>query len=205
MSDAVVTAPAQVVVRDIDLVAKKMMELAPAYTIRKTGSKTFRCLTLAENENENWKKGLVYFMARYSKGVNVEHWLYSTKGGVHLMEYNDLFRALATDQIKCEPCGKAVKLRIQVLDSDTDEVMAQKITDFMNAIEPTVTEVRSKVVVHVSPKKTSKAKAEVAAPAEPTPVEPVTAVVPEIPSIPEEITEPAPAAPKSKAKSKAKK
>lgn len=152
MSDAVVpVAPAKAEARDIDVVAEAFVTAHPEYKVRKTASKTFRCTTLAENENVNWKKGLVYMINRFAKGVNVEMWAYSQKGGAHLAEFNGKFEALASDTIKCEPLGHARKLRIQVLDTDTVEVMNAKIVSFLETIEPTVTEVRA-LVPSVEPK-----------------------------------------------------
>lgn len=156
--------------RSIDLIVKTFIETIPAYVQRKTNSTTFRCMTVKENENVNWRKGLVYLTARYSKGVNLEFWLYSTKGGVHLMEHNETFRKLATGEIKCEPCGKAVKLRIQLPDSLSDEEVVAKIKSFTDAIEPTVTEVRAKVPAVVSKKETAEAAKKATA----------TATVPEV-------------------------
>lgn len=173
MSDAVVPAPAQVVVRDIVSVAEAAVRLMPTYKIRKTNSKTFRCLTLAEDENVNWKKGLVYLIARYKAGVNLEMWMYSTKGGAHLAEYNDQIRPLAKGAIKCESLGSALKLRLPLADAMKTEDMEAAILEFMSSVEPTLTELRTKITVHVS-KKETKAKAKTEATAETkaeTPVE----------------------------------
>jgi len=162
MSDAVVVAaPIVVEARDIDVVAEAFVTARPEYKIRKTNSKTFRCTTLAENEGINWKKGLVYMINRYSKGINLEMWAYSPKGGVHLAEFNPKFEALASDTIKCEPLGHARKLRIQILDTATTEEMTTQIVSFLDTIEPTVAEVRA-LVPAVEPK-AKKAKVEVKA------------------------------------------
>jgi hypothetical protein len=190
MSDPVVPVIPVVEVRDINVVAEKLVSLAPAYKIRKTESNTFRCVTLSEDEALNWKKGLVYFIARYSKGINLEFWLYDTKGGVGLAQFNDLFRPLAKDGITCEPCGKAVKLRIQLPDADVEEIMITKITGFLAVIEPVATEVRTKIVINVSPKKTAKAKTVAPAPVtEVAPPNPVLPEIPEEPAIPAELTD----------------
>lgn len=154
MSEAVVKT---VEVRSIDDVAVVFVNnIAPTYKIRKTASTTFRCATLIENEEVNWKKGLVYMITRYSKGVNVEMWLYSSKGGSHLAEYNGKFRALATEQIKCEPCGHAVKLRIQLPDTLTNAEVNTQMHAFFAAVDPTVAEVRGLVPVQAVTEKTTK-------------------------------------------------
>ena len=186
MSDAVVkAAPAA---RSIDVVAELFVKNASAYKIRKTASKTFRCLTLTENENANWKKGLVYMVNRYAKGVNLELWLYSTKGGAHLAEFKDKFEALASDTIKCEPLGHAVKLRTQILDATTEDDADAQIAAFIAAVDPTVTTVRDLVpAAVVKEKKAKKVKT--------TPVDT---------TLPEGVIETTPVAKAPKAKSKAK-
>jgi hypothetical protein len=192
MSDSVVVAPVVPVVRDIAAVAGRVAQIIPTYKVRAGNAKTFVNLTLIEDEKINWKKGLIYLLCRFSKGVNLELWLYSTKGGAHLSQFNDKFRALASDSIKCEKLQHAVKLRIQLLDSDSDEVVDAKIKAFTDAIEPTVTEVRALVPAPVVSKKETKAESKVEAKTEETPAV-------------EAPTAPAASAPKAKAKSKAKK
>jgi hypothetical protein len=166
----VLKAPA----REIDAIAQVAVRLSPAYKIHKTASTTFRCLTLAADEAINWKKGLVYLIARYSKGVNLEMWMYSTKGGAHLADYNDLIRPLATGAIKAESLGKALKLRIQLADTMTDEEVEVAIKGMMDAVEPTLQAIREKIVIAVSKKETKKT-AKAAAPADETPAPQVPA------------------------------
>jgi hypothetical protein len=166
MSDGVVTA---VAAREIDAVAAEFMKICPSYKVRKTASKTFRCMTPADDEAANWKKGLVYFITRFSKGVNLEMWCYSTKSGAHLAAYNDRFKALAGDTIKCEPLGHAVKLRIQIKDTADDTAVTEQITAFLATVEPVVTEVRAEIPAPVvAEKKAPKAKKEVVTPADGT-------------------------------------
>lgn len=176
--DQTVVTPAAVVpvVRDIEQILTVALELAPAYKMRKTNSKTFRCMTPIENENANWKKGLVYLAARYSKGINFELWLYSTKKGAHLAEFNDKFRTLANDTIKCEALGLAVKLRVQLPDAMADDVVRSTIEKFLATVEPTVTEVRALVPAVVSKAETAKAAKAAAEAAK-------TVAVPEVPVV----------------------
>ena len=190
MSDSVVVP----VVRDIVSVANKVVQIIPTYKVRAGKAKTFKNLTLIEDEKMNWKKGLIYLLCRFSKGVNLELWMYSTKKGAHLAEFNGRFAALATNGIICDPLGLAKKLRIQLLDSDSDEVVDAKIKAFTDAIEPTVTEVRALVPAPVVSKKETKAESKTDAK-----VDEVLAA--EAPAA----TAPVAPAPKAKAKSKAKK
>jgi len=176
MSDQVV-APVEVKAvvveaRDITKVAEMAVLASPNYKIRAGKADTFKNLTLAEDEKTNWKKGLIYLIARYSKGVNFELWMYSTKKGAHLAEFNNLIRPLAVGEVKCETLGHALKLRLQLVDTLTDEEVTAKITAFMTAIEPTLQAIREKIAVVVSKKET-----EAAAPA-PAPAAEVVAEVP---------------------------
>ena len=175
--EAPVAALPVAIQRTIQAVADAGVRLVPAYCIHKTFSETFRCLTPGADEKLNWKKGLVYFIARYSKGVNFELWMYSTKGGAHLAEYKDMIRPLAVGATKCEPCGQALKLRLQIADAMKDEDIDAAILEFMTRNEPVLAAIREKIVVHVSEKKT----------VAPAPAAPVTEVVP--------VVEPAPEAP----------
>lgn len=140
--------------REIQSIADLAVKVSPNYMIRKTESTTFRCLTLLENEKENWKKGIVYFIARYSKGVNFEMWMYSTKGGAQLAEFNDLIRPLAIGSVKVESLGHALKLRLQLPDAMKDEDVESAIKEMMDRIEPTLQEIRGKIKIVVSEKKT---------------------------------------------------
>ena len=174
-------APAAVVVvpaRTIESIANVAVRLSPAYMVRKTASTTFRCLTLAENEKVNWKKGLVYLIARYSKGVNLEMWMYSTKGGAELAQFNDQIRPLATGAIKCESLGKALKLRLQLADSMSDEAVEVAITEMMDAVEPTLQAIREKIVIAVSKKETKTAAKAAATDEAPAPEVPADATAP---------------------------
>lgn len=162
MSENTVETPAPAIVavsaRDIDTVANQVMVVMPQYKIRKTSSNTYRNLTLAEDENVNWKKGLVYFIARYAKGVNLEFWLYSAKGGAHLAEHKDAFKILTEQNAELytiEPLGHAIKIRTKIPDAMTDEEMANQIKAFSEGIEPIAQEVRAKIVI-VSKKDTKK-------------------------------------------------
>ena len=185
VAESTVSAPVAVVARDVDAVTAAFIAAAPHYKMRKTNSKTFRPITLVTDEDLNWKKGLVFLAARFSKGVNLEFWMYGAKGGAHLAEYNDQISALASDVIKCESCGLAKKLRIQIKDTATDEEMNAQITAFLAAIEPTVNEIREKVQVVVSKKETKAKK------------------VKEVPAVPE-IIEGAPVVAETKKSSKSK-
>lgn len=174
MSDQTVVAAAvevkAVVARDIDVVTEGFIKVNPTYKVRKTESKTFRPITLIENEKVNWKKGLVYLTARFSKGVNLEMWVYNPDGGEGLAKFNGRFQALVSESIVSKPCGKAIKLRCQILDTDTEDEMMAKIEAFSKAVEPTVTEVRAEIPdpVIVSKKETAKVEAPVVPDAEAT-------------------------------------
>jgi hypothetical protein len=175
----VVATPVVAVQREIQAVAETAVRLMPAYKIRKTNANTFRNLTLVEDEKTNWKKGLIYLIARYSKGINFEMWMYGSKKSAGLAQFNDQVRPLAVGAIKCESLGHALKLRLQLPDAATDAETEAVILGFMEAVEPTLQAIREKIVVVVS-KKETKAAAPVA------PVVPVAPVEPEAPA-----TEPA--------------
>jgi hypothetical protein len=148
MSDSTVeNVPAKANERSILDIAQKVCEIMPIYKVRDGRANTFRNLTLAEDETANWKKGLIYFISRYSKGVNLEFWLYSTKGGAHLKDYNDSIRSLVYDGIVCEPCGHAVKLRCQLPDEMSQDDVEQKIRTFVETIEPVAADIRSKITM----------------------------------------------------------
>jgi len=144
--------------RTFEQIANVAVAVMPVYKVRDTKSTTFRCLTLVEDEKINWKKGLVYLIARYSKGVNLEMWMYSTKGGAELAQFNDLIRPLAVGNIKSEALGKALKLRLQLADTMTDEEIETAIKGMMEAVEPTLQAIREKIVIAVSKKETKKAE-----------------------------------------------
>jgi hypothetical protein len=163
--NAEVVNPVVVSPRDITAVAAVAVKVSPSYKVRAQKAKTFVNLTLVEDEKVNWKKGLIFLITRYSKGVNFELWMYSTKKGAHLSEFNDQVSALADESVKCEALGLAKKLRLQLADTLSDDAVEAAIEKFMSRIEPTLNEIRGKVTVVVSEKKTPKAK-KVAAPAE---------------------------------------
>ena len=165
MSDPViaVTVPVTVSIREINAIADLAVQLVPEYKIRDQKADTFRNLTLAADEKINWKKGLIYLIAQYSKGVNFELWMYSTKGGAHLSEFNDQIRPLAIGAVKCEKLGHALKLRLQLQDTMKDEEVETAIKEFMTRIEPTLNEIRGKIKVDVSEKKTKETEAKVVA------------------------------------------
>lgn len=170
--EVVVAAPVVVApVREISAVANLAVKVSPAYKIRAQKATTFVNLTLVEDEKINWKKGLIFLICRYSKGVNFELWAYSSKKGAHLAEFNDQIAVLADDSVKCESLGLAKKLRLQLPDAMSDDAVEATIEKFMSRIEPTLQEIRSKVVVVVSEKKTPKAE-KVAAPVETAPQQP---------------------------------
>ena len=176
--EVVVAAPVVVApVREIGTVAAVAVKVSPSYKVRAQKAKTFVNLTLVEDEKVNWKKGLIYLIARYSKGVNFELWMYSTKKGAHLAEFNDLIRPLADESVKCESLGLALKLRLQLPDAMSDDAVEAAIEKFMSRIEPVLNEIRAKIKVDVSEKKTAKAK-KVAAPAE-TPAAPANDPAPD--------------------------
>ena len=187
----VVTHPA----RDFAKVAEVAARVSPTYKIRDTKSTTFRCLTLIDNEKVNWKKGLVYLLARYSKGVNLEMWMYSTKGGAELAQFNDMIRPLATGSIKCEALGKALKLRLQLADSLSDEAVETAIKEMMDAVEPTLQAIREKIVIAVSKKETKKAAKPATEATDETPA-------PQVPAETTDATAPAADAPLSKRQQK---
>jgi hypothetical protein len=133
-------------------------------------------------------------------------WAYSTKGGAHLKEHNEMFRVLANAKITCLPLGHAVQLRIQIPDQMADENVGAEITEFFNIVDPVVEQVRSKIVVSVKESKKKEKVEKTEAPA-PAPVEAVAPIeAPEV-EIPAEIAEPVQeekSSKKAKSKSKAK-
>ena len=166
--NAEVVNPVVVAPREIATIAEIAVKVSPTYKVRAQKAKTFVNLTLVEDEKTNWKKGLIYLITRYSKGVNFELWMYSTKKGAHLVEFNDQVATLADESVKCEALGLAKKLRLQLADTLSDDAVEAAIEKFMSRIEPVLNEIRSKITIEVSKKETKKAK-EVTAPAE-TPV-----------------------------------
>jgi len=167
VAEATVVAPVVVTERTMDQVAAIAVELVPGYKVLQNRSTTFKNLTLIENEKENWKKGLIYLICRYSKGINLEMWMYSTKKGAHLVEHVPTVRTQAQEKgYEVVSLGLAIKVRLQIPHLLSDEEMRAKIQEFMTHLEPTLQEIRGKIPT-VSKKETKAKKEEVKAEAVP--------------------------------------
>jgi len=136
-----VETPAVVPV-SVQELAEGVVAVLPILMVRPTESKDYRILGTVAKSEMNWRKGLIYQVLSYSKGLILEAQLYSVKKGAHLAEYKGKFEALITEEIQCLPKGLACRLKIKLPLALGKDGMVAKAVEFINLVEPHFEEVR---------------------------------------------------------------